>query len=568
MSVILDPSSLKRKSNVDLSTTDATRINRINRVKQDLDKFFQENSTKYTSQTTGLPYIDLYGYPIDSELLKLVPKQMVLDSNIGPFGRDGKDIFLATSNPDEVNTIQPVINWIIEQGYGVKLYVCSSQSMEKLVKSYDFLVENIAVNDDINISEERLKIISSGDVSLNDIQSKGSKMSMTELIEFILVAAYRNDASDIHFEPEKNSYILRLRLDGVLHTFAEFEKEKQRAIESRLKIISKLKLNIDDKPQDGRFTFKVDGKEIDVRVSMLPSNYGYSVVMRLLGTFGTLTLDKLGFNPVAQAIVEQCIQKPQGLILTTGPTGSGKTTTLYSFLSILNDGGTKIITLEDPIEYKLPGISQTQIDVEVGYTFAAGLRSILRQDPDMVMVGEIRDQETAQIATQAALTGHKVLSTIHTNDATGAIPRLLDMEIKPYILADSLTVVIGQRLGRKLCPHCMYQYIPTQQEIDNIQPELEKLSQNPYITLPKNPTFYSSKGCEKCNNLGYKGRIGFYEVLTITPAVKDLLSKEFVNFNDLRKTAEADGMITMKQDAILKAMQGVTNIAELMRVVS
>jgi len=567
MAVQLDPKSINQRTGVQLSKTPINKLNRITRIRKDLDKFFEENTTKYASHSSGIPYVDLYGFPIDSELLKIIPRSMVEGFRIGAFARDMNTLMLASTHPESTEMIQPVLDYVTDAGYQYKLYVCSEQSLKKLVSTYDFLVENVEVTDEISISQQRMHAISQSGIQLTDIAHQIDTMAMSELVEFILIAAYKNDASDIHFEPEKDSYVLRLRLDGVLHTFTTFPKEHQKTIENRLKLISKLKLNVSDVPQDGRFSFKVDNKEIDVRVSMLPSNYGYSVVMRLLGTFGTLDLDALGFNPVAKTIVEENVTKPQGLILTTGPTGSGKTTTLYSFLQMLNTGGAKIITLEDPIEYKLPGISQTQIDEEDGYTFASGLRSILRQDPDMVMVGEIRDKDTAEIASQASLTGHKVLSTIHTNDAAGAIPRLLDMEIKPYILADSLTLVIGQRLGRRICPHCMREHTPTQDELRRIQDDLEKLGNNSAITMPEQLTLYTSDGCDKCNNLGYKGRVGFYEVLTITPTLRDLLSKEFVNFSDVRKAAEADGMITMRQDAILKAMMGITDIQEILRVV-
>ena len=291
--------------------------------------------------------------------------------------------------------------------------------------------------------------------------------------------------------------------------------------------------------------------------------------MRLLGTGSvSLNLDSLGFTGLAQKRVMRAVNKPQGMILTTGPTGSGKTTTLYTFLTHLNTGNNKIITLEDPIEYKLTGISQTQIEAEEGYTFGGGLRSILRQDPDVVMVGEIRDAEVAEVAIQASLTGHQVLSTIHTNDAAGAIPRLMEMGVKGFLLADSLSAVIGQRLVRKISPDCKTEdYLDDEQKRIEIK-ELQSIPSNSGLELPHNLVFTTSKGCQKCGGLGYKGRIGVYEVLSVTPGLREILSNQFPSTVEVRKMASNEGMITMLQDGILKALNGVTDIKEVLRNVS
>jgi len=395
-----------------------------------------------------------------------------------------------------------------------------------------------------------------------------SSGSTSSKIELILSAALQNKASDIHFEPEKENYLLRLRIDGVLHTIAKLPVADRPPIESRIKLLSGLKLNVDNTAQDGRFSFRYNQKDIDVRVSMLPSNYGYSVVMRLLGTGNVeLTLDSLGFLEDAKALVLEAISKPQGMILTTGPTGSGKTTTLYTFLNHLNNGETKIITLEDPIEYKLPGVSQTQIDSAAGYTFGSGLRSILRQDPDIVMVGEIRDPETADTAVQASLTGHLMLSTLHTNDAAGAIPRLMEMGIKGFLLADSLSILIAQRLVRKLCTECIKEDILDQTTLDKVKLEINALPEKTRLRLGDNFKFYTSPGCEKCNNLGYRGRIGAYEIITITPGLRNLLAGQFPSIADVRQTAINEGMISMRQDAIIKALSGLTDIKEINRTI-
>jgi type IV pilus assembly protein PilB len=514
-----------------------------------------------------MPYIDLYGFPIDTAHLLLISKDNAVRYQIGVFGLNNKEVYLTTPEPNYPGQ-QQLVQYFLSQGMICKIHLCSKLSFEKLLRTYDFVIAPKSVDDTITISEDKI----TRGVDLSNLQNLGqllTQMPVTEVIETILGAALKNDASDIHFEPEKDTYNLRFRLDGVLHTFAELPKTVQKTIESRLKIISGLKINVDNTPQDGRFTFQAGGREIDVRVSMLPSNYGYSIVMRLLGTGSVaLNLTQLGFTGLAKERIETAITKPQGMILTTGPTGSGKTTTLYTFLDHLKDGESKIITLEDPIEYKLPGISQTQIDPRSGYTFAAGLKSILRQDPDVVMVGEIRDPETAEIAVQAALTGHLVLSTLHTNDAAGAIPRLMEMNIKGFLLADSLSVVIGQRLVRRLCPYCKVEDNLDNQQQNAVMQALSTLPTTANVKLPSRLQFFTSRGCAKCNHLGYKGRIGVYEVITVTTGLRNLLSDRYPSIMQVRDVAIQEGMLTMFQDGVLKALDGLTDVKEIMRNVN
>jgi type II secretory ATPase GspE/PulE/Tfp pilus assembly ATPase PilB-like protein len=565
MSVVLNPNPIKKTGNL-LSTLPSTRIRRTLRVKEDLDKFFYEEQAQSIAQTLGLSSIDLYGFPIESSALASIPAETAKKYHIGAFSFSNQEIYLATNDPHYPGQEEFLKEFGAKRKY--KLFICSQMSFDKLLNAYNAVVKNKDVDDSIQISTERMDNKTNQTLSLDELNTVLAKTSISEMIETVLIAALQNNASDIHFEPEKESYKLRLRLDGVLHTFADLPKENQKAVESRIKIISGLKINVDNIPQDGRFTFKASDKDIDVRVSMLPSNYGYSIVMRLLGTGSVgLDLDLLGFTGTARDRINAAIQKPQGLILTTGPTGSGKTTTLYSFLKTLNDGESKIITLEDPIEYKLDGISQTQIDAAAGYTFSSGLRSILRQDPDVVLVGEIRDKETAEIAIQASLTGHQVLSTIHTNDAAGSIPRLMEMGVKGFLLADSLAVVIGQRLVRRLCEYCKHDHTLTVEERSLVIEQLSKLpGQHPQIPLKMK--FLTSDGCSRCNGLGYKGRIGVYEVMVVGEKLRDLLSTQFPSINQVRQVAAEEGMLTMMQDGILKALQGHTDLKELIRNIS
>lgn len=567
MVVLLDPKSLGGKKKVSLTTTSQNKINRAKRVQEDLDKFFIEGEMKARAKYLKMEYIDLYGFPIDTSHLILLNREEAIEGLIGIFSLKDKAMILATPDPSHPGQTE-IIQKLESQGYTTSVYLCSYLSFNKLIKTYDAVVDTRRETDDINISQDLLDKLAQEGVKLDNLEKLIKGLSVTEIVEFILAAAVQNGASDIHFEPEENTYNLRLRLDGVLHTFAHLDNANKKSIENRLKIISSLKINISNIPQDGRFSFRAGGRDIDVRVSMLPSTYGYSVVMRLLGTGNVaLELSALGFSGLAKERVMDAVNRPQGLILTTGPTGSGKTTTLYTFLQDLNDGESKIITLEDPIEYKLAGISQTQIDSSGGYTFASGLRSILRQDPDVVMVGEIRDPETAEISVQASLTGHKVLSTIHTNDAAGAIPRMMEMKIRGFLLADSLAVIIGQRLIRRLCPHCKHPTTLSEKEQGIVYDQINKIPTNSGIQITQDLQFYTADGCPECNGLGYKGRIGVYEVMSITLGLRNLLSEKYPSIQDVRAVATEEGMVSMFQDGLIKCLEGVTDLKELMDVV-
>jgi type IV pilus assembly protein PilB len=554
-----------RKNTNNLLTIPNNRQFRVQRLKNDLDRNFSEHQTQQESMNQGIPYIDLYGFPIDTVDLQLIPKEQVIQFRMGIFASKGKEMFVATDNLDNLNN-NDILSNLRAQGYTYRIFHSSRISIDKLIKTYDSLVIPEESNDNINIDTNKMDALKEKLKSLNEIATLVANTSVSETVEIFLSAALENDASDIHLEPEKDSYNLRLRLDGVLYTFASLPLEKRKGIENRIKLLSGTKLNIDNVPQDGRFSFKYNNQDVDVRVSMLPSNYGYSVVMRLLGTGSVeLKLDQLGFDGINKERIENAIDKPQGLILTTGPTGSGKTTTLYTLLTHLNDGGNKIITLEDPIEYKLAGVSQTQIDAEKGFTFAAGLRSILRQDPDILMVGEIRDHETADISVQASLTGHQVLTTIHTNDAAGAIPRLMELGIKGFILADALEVIIGQRLVRKICQNCKHPTELSEKEKAIVLREIQAMPQAVKDTLDDHVEFYSSSGCSECNNLGYRGRIGVYEVMSMTEGLKTLISTQVPSIVQIRHIASQEGMVTMLQDAILKAIRGLTDIKEILK---
>ncbi|GAB4147384.1 MAG: type IV-A pilus assembly ATPase PilB [Patescibacteria group bacterium] len=542
---------------------------KLSRLRKDVTDRFVEAEVQSRAEVTGYPYFNLYGFPVDAPTVAMIDEATATSTKIGVFSRNNFELYLATPYPG-IPGQQEIISNFNQQGFNCTIYLVSENSFQKILDTYKRIQVTPTGSDKIEIDEENFSKLETEFATLDQFSEIVHKVSLTELVELLFAGAVKYGASDIHLEPEKDSVHLRYRLDGVLQTFAILNIAIKHQLESRIKLLSHLKLNIDNVPQDGRLSFKVGQTEYDVRVSMLPSNYGYSIVMRLLGVGApSLKLEDLGFVGVAKERIEIAISKPQGMILTTGPTGSGKTTTLYSFLTQMNDGTNKIITLEDPIEYKLPGVSQTQIDAPAGYTFASGLRSILRQDPDVVMVGEIRDPETADTAVQASLTGHLVLSTLHTNDAAGAIPRLMDMDVKGFILSDSLSAIIAQRLVRKICPYCKVQDTNIPQEYQRrIREALGAINQDASgIAIDHNLHFFTSTGCEKCNGLGYKGRIGCYEVLTMVDDMRVLLAETTPSMVEIRRIAAKNGMLNMFQDAVVKALQGITDLKEIFRVI-
>jgi len=388
------------------------------------------------------------------------------------------------------------------------------------------------------------------------------KISIINLVDEIVAYAFETRASDIHFEPEEDKLLIRFRIDGVLHNILDISKDLQPEIISRIKVMSGLRTDEHQAAQDGRFTSAVKNARFDIRVSIVPTYYGENAVLRLLTEQGqNFNLKDLGFSDRDLNIVDKAIKKPYGMILATGPTGSGKTTTLYTVLKILNKEDVSIITIEDPIEYSLEGVDQIQVNMQSGLTFATGLRSILRQDPNIIMVGEIRDVETAAIAVNAALTGHLLLSTLHTNDAATTLPRLLDMKVEPFLIASTVSIAIGQRLVRKICSQCKKQHKLTVSEFQNLA---SAVSDDILDHLKSSPV-YRGEGCSACNNSGYFGRIGIYEVLEVTPAIQEAITKRFsaAHINEL---ATHEGMTTMMEDGFKKALAGTTSVEEVLRV--
>ncbi len=543
----------------------ASRIQLKNRSIDDVNRGFEEEKTETRAKNLGFEYTNLYGFPIDPEVLALVNKSACIDAETVSFFEAAKEVRLASTDPRNPKA-QKIAKELEEKNYKVIPYMVSKSSISDAMKIYNTIRE-VKERRELNKVEVKTSDITDFQSKIKSIQELGEKimtLPATEVIDILVAGALSTNASDIHVEPEENQLRLRYRIDGVLQDVADLPKKIQETLISRIKILSKLKLNVTTIPQDGRFSISTEDRKIDVRVSILPSAYGEIIVMRLLGIGAVeLKVAELGLKGKSAEIVRKAINKPHGMVLTTGPTGSGKTTTLYAFLNEINNPEVKIITIENPVEYRLPGISQTQIDKSKNYDFATALRAILRQDPDVIMVGEIRDLETADTAMNAALTGHLVFSTLHTNDASGVIPRLIDMGVRPFVIAPAINCVIAQRLVRTLCKDCMEEYVPDETEKKAIE---EKFNvPGTVLTLPPFEKLFKAKGCTKCNNTGYKGRMGIYEVFEITPEI-ERLTMSAATTNEIFETAVKSGMSTLAQDGISKMIEGLTTWNEINRV--
>ncbi len=518
----------------------------------------EEDQASARSFSLKVPYIDLSSFPVDLGAMALWTEQQSKDANALPFYKEGNDVRVGTTDPQNA-VLKDLVEKLKEEKFKVTVYLISNSSLDqmfgmlpKVIRPKVFSEEKVEISKDTKYSEQ-----------LKSLEG-GNALPATKMLEIIFGAAREHGSSDIHIEPEEKVVKVRYRVDGVLQDMAKLPKTDQATIVSRVKILSKLKLNVDNVPQDGRLSFFTSGEPTDVRVSLLPSVYGEGIVMRVLSNQAvSLHLDDLGFVGHSYDLIKNELQKPNGMIITTGPTGSGKTTTLYAFLNQLNEPGVKIITLEDPVEYKLEGVNQTPIGG--GLTFASGLRSILRQDPDVVMIGEIRDQETADVALQAALTGHVVLSTLHTNDAAGAIPRLINMGVKPFVIAPGMNAIIAQRLVRRLCPDCKKETQLDPFLLQKVQQILKDISPKAEAKIPDPLKFFAAPGCDKCNHTGYKGRIGIYEVIVKSDSLEKLILAG-AGSGEIKKKMIEEGMVTMMQDGLLKALQGITDVEEVFRV--
>lgn len=567
----------KASKNSALKETDRELETR--RLLKKMRKLSEEDQAAALAKSYKFPYMDLSLLPIDAETVKLLPEEKSAQFKIAIFQKAGKKVKIALTEPGSRESFDYLKKLQEEKGWVFSCFVVSNSSFEKAFKKYKEItfLENLDLYH-MSLKGNDLKSFEKKFGGLLKLKQRIKEISTTEIISTIMSGSIKMKASDVHLETQENQFRLRYRIDGVLQDIGIFPLDVYSSILSRIKMMGKMKINIRDIAQDGHFSIDLKDesektkssqqlKRVDIRVSIIPGNYGESIVMRLLNQSDiALEVEDLGLTGLARESVQKQIEKSTGMILTTGPTGSGKTTTLYAFINKLNSPNIKIITIEDPIEYEIKGVSQTQVSKNKDYTFAKGLRAIVRQDPDVVLVGEIRDDETADIATNAALTGHLVLSSLHSNNASASIPRLMELGVKPSLIPPSVNAFIAQRLVRCLCPHCKKKYVPAKETVESLKKLLAIISPNSKIEIPKDiPALYRPVGCPKCHNLGYKGRVGIFEVLTISETIEKLIL-EMASETEIAQAALEKGMVTMTQDGILKALQGVTSIEEVWRV--
>lgn len=525
----------------------------------------------------GIPFVDLSKEAIPAEILHIIPEPIAKKSHVIAFEKSGANLKVAMLNPDDLQTID-----FIKKKTGLKVVPCltTKESIAQVLRQYEKSLK-AEFGDILNTGEEGAPLEAYGtepDPEQN-LEKVAQGIPVIRVVDTLIKHAILQSASDIHIEPEEKEVHVRYRIDGMLHDAMTLPHDIAAGIVARIKVLSNLKLDEHRLPQDGRFKIESEEKKISFRVSILPVFDGEKIVMRLLDESSKgLTLEKMGFAGLPLEIVHREIKKPNGMVLVTGPTGSGKTTTLYTVMDILNTPEVNISTVEDPVEYRMPRVNQTQVNTKIGMTFASALRALLRQDPDIIMVGEIRDEETLEIALHAAMTGHLVLSTLHTNSAAAAIPRMIDMGAEPFLIASTTNVVIAQRLVRRLCPECREEYRMKKTEVatlgktfnlaevlsalkkeDQVREKLANVSDWDEVAL------FRAKGCDRCGGEGYRGRVGIYEVFEMTGAIRKLVM-ESATSEMLEGSAKESGMLTMVEDGFLKAVLGCTSLEEILRV--
>ncbi len=536
--------------------------------KREEEEFLQVMSGKY-----GIPYIDLTPMPIEATAMETLREDESREALVGPFQLSGKNLKVVVFSPTESRT-KEVLNELTERGYKLEVYLASHASLEKIWARYDEISGSVKSEAGVvGIEGESMAELIGRFKTIDEVASELETAFMakdsrhiSKIFSVILAGAIGIRASDIHIEPEEDMIHIRYRVDGILHEVGTLPHSIYRLFSSRLKLMAGLKLNIGAESQDGRFSIKIADLEIEVRVSVIPGAYGEGIVMRLLNPESlNVTLEDLGMSPRLLALMEIEIKKPHGMILNTGPTGSGKTTTLYSFLKRIYSPEIKVMTIEDPIEYHLKGVSQTQVEADKGYTFLEGLRAAMRQDPDVIMIGEIRDGETAKVAINAALTGHMVFSTLHTNTAAGAIPRLIDIGVTPKIISSSLTVALAQRLARKLCSECKKEDVPNERE-KKIIDEVAVIIKEKTGEVVQTEKVWRVAGCPACNKTGFKGRVGIFEAIIMDESIEALLDT-IPSEREIQEVARKQGILNMREDGIQKILAGITSFDEVERVV-
>jgi type IV pilus assembly protein PilB len=558
---------------------DAEEFSRLSREASDNDKKVEdllaekkiispEDLAKETAKYFKVPFINLKEQTIQKDALLNVPEPIAVAHDLIAFKLAGNILSIAVLDPEDLE----IFDFLKKKtGFDIEVNLTTPESIKEGLKQY-----RETINTEIkNFCEPKKENDGFAVDRPEELEKIAKNLPIIRIVNDLLEYGMFRDASDIHIEPEEEDVIVRYRIDGILYNIMTLDKSVQSGIVARIKILSNLKVDEHRLPQDGRFKIYTDKYRVSCRVSIIPTFDGEKIVIRLLDEKAqALSLENLGFLHGSLEIVKRNIMKPHGMILVTGPTGSGKTTTLYTILSVLNTSKVNIATIEDPIEYRIPHINQSQANPKLGFTFEAGLRSLLRQDPNIIMVGEIRDEETAKISVNAAMTGHLLLSTLHTNDAVTTLPRLSQMGIPSFLIASTTNLIIAQRLVRKVCPYCRQAYHLSRKAIEDIEKQLDltgmlaKLEKGKVISSQdglESITFYRGQGCNKCNNSGYKGRIGVYETLEMTPEMAELTTNT-VDSGILKKQAEKQGMLSLVEDGFIKAVSGLTNLEEVMRV--
>lgn len=527
----------------------------------------EEALAKLKGELLNIPYVDLKFLSIPPSVLNMIPASAAENYELAPFERTQNELKVALVNPQDFKAIEAVDFLAQESGLSPKFYIASPSSIRKVRQQREGLSQEAQA---ALAGVSQVDVESAGRVGEADLEEVIKSAPVSKMVLVIIRHAIEGRASDIHIEPGINDTRVRYRIDGILRTSLVLPKYIHSAIISRIKVMASLKLDETRKPQDGRIRLTIEGRDIDFRVSTLPLFEGEKVVMRVLDNSKKVpSLADLGFSAPHIKTIEAAITKTHGLLLITGPTGSGKTSTLYTLLTMLNKEGINIITLEDPVEYYIGGVNQSQINPDVGYTFAGGLRSILRQDPNIIMLGEIRDQETAELVIHASLTGHMVLSTLHTNDSIGAVPRLLDMGAEPFLLASTVNLVMAQRLARRICSDCTAKVNVAAEVVAGIERELEGIPAE-YLKglgfkIPKPLVFQKGAGCARCANQGYQGRVAVAEVILFTEELQELTTSGFKPKDVMAELAKQH-FVTLRQDCILKAVAGLTTLEEVFRV--
>ncbi len=533
----------------------------------------QEELIRLEAYILGIPFVNLEKETIPPEILKIIPEPIARSHNIVAFRKKGRELEVAMLDPNDLLTIE-----FIKKKANLKILprLTTPQSIKHVLKQYQKTLE-VEFGEIIKKSAGEIKTIKEEEKveEKEELEKAAKELPIIKIVDTLLKHAILQRASDVHIEPMEKEVLVRYRIDGILHDVMTLPVQVSSGIVARIKVLSKLKLDEHRLPQDGRFKIETEDYKYSVRVSILPVFNGEKIVMRLLPESAkAFTLEELGFRGEALERVQHSLRRPVGMILVTGPTGSGKTTTLYAMMEILNTPQVNISTIEDPIEYRMPRINQTQVNPKIGLTFAAGLRSLVRQDPDIIMVGEIRDNETASLAVNAALTGHLVLSTLHTNSAAGAVSRLIDMKVEPFLISSTLNVIIAQRLVRRLCAN-KEKYFLKKPELKDLQnycdlDRILKILKKEKIVKARqgwhNIPFYRPKASKECPE-GYQGRCGIYEVLEVTETIKELIMKR-ASSDEIQKQAQQEGMLTMVEDGFIKAAQGITSIEEVLRVIA